>query len=131
MSEASDTLPFFRTQWTARFNGTCTITRTTGQTLNTTTGVYEGGSTATRYSGGCLVRPQAAASVEYGGEQVELRMYAVFVPYSVTGVLVDDVVTIASTTDDELDGLTMIVRNVQVDEWNTRRRLECELNQGA
>jgi hypothetical protein len=131
MSEASDTLPFFRDQWTARFNGTCTITRVSGQTFNTTTGVYEGGSTATRYSGGCLVRPQAAASVEYGGQQVELRMYAVFIPYTVTGVVPDDIVTVTSTTDAELNGLEMVVRNIQVDEWNTRRRLECELNQGA
>jgi hypothetical protein len=131
MSEASDVLPFFRDRWATRFNGTCTITRTTGQTLNTTTGVYEGGSTATRYSGACLVRPQAAASAEYGGEQVELRNYTVFIPYTATMIVPDDIVTVTSTTDAELNGETLIVTNVQMDEWNTRRRLDCEHNQGG
>ena len=131
MSIATETVPLFQAHWADRFTDTCTIIRTTGQTLNTTTGAYSAGTPTTVYSGACLVRPQAASSAQFGGEQVELRGYNVFVPYTVEGVLPDDVVTVTSTTDGELDGKTLIVHNVQSDTYNTRRLLECENNQGA
>lgn len=130
MSVATDHLTFFRSDWATRFVDTCTIGRVTGRTLNTSTGVYTP-TVVSQYSGPCLVRPQAPASAQAGQELIEQRNYRVFLPYTVTAVKVDDVVTVTSIFDGVLNGKQLIVRNILADTYNTRRVLECEDNQGA
>lgn len=130
MSIPTSVAPFFRTQWQARMVDTCHIQRPTGTTLNTTTGVEVGtfadvyGTTGTPAA--CLVRPSSASDADFGEQQTELRGYYVYVPYDETGIQPGDQVTITSTHDPMLDGLTFTVRNVQTDTYDHRRQLVCE-----
>lgn len=116
---------FFRDQWASRFVDTCLVKRPTGKTLNATTGSYEV-TYSTTYSGECLVRPKAATDAQSGERQAELRMYSVFVPYTTTGPLPDDLVDITSTNDSFLNGKQFVVRNIAGDTYNHRREIVCE-----
>lgn len=123
-------ITFFRTQWVGRRLDTCVVNRRSLGALNTGTGVYAPSDTP-QYSGTCLVRPQSPGSVEVGGEQVELRRYLVILPHDEADVAVDDIVTVTSTRDLQLNGKQLVVRNVRTDTYNTTRKLDCEDNQGG
>ena len=125
MSVASDSLAFFRTQWTGRLVDTCTVKRITSTSFNDSTGVRTPTYT-TQYTGACLVRPLAPGSAEFGQELAELRGYTVFVPYDETDPLPDDLVDIVSTFDGFLNGKQFVVRNVAGDTYDTVRRLHCQ-----
>jgi hypothetical protein len=130
MSIPTSVLGFFRTEWASRFTDTCVVNRVTGRTLNTSTGVYTP-TLAAHYSGGCVVRPQSPSSAEAGQELVEQRGYLVVLPYDEADVRPDDIVTVTSTTDTQLNGKQLVVRNVRTDTYNSARKLDCEDNQGA
>lgn len=125
MSVASDSLAFFRTQWTERFVDTCTVKRLTGNSFNDSTGVYTPTYT-TQYSGACLVRPLTPGEGQFGQELVDLRGYTVFVPHDEGDPLPDDLVDIVSTFDGFLNGKQFVVRNVAGDTYDTVRRLHCQ-----
>ena len=125
MSVASDSLAFFRTQWTDRFVDTCVVKRITSTSFNDSTGVRTPTYT-TQYSGACLVRPLTPGSAEFGQELVELRGYTVFVPHDEGDPLPDDLVDITSTFDGFLNGKQFVVRNVAGDTYDTVRRLHCQ-----
>ena len=127
MSVASDSLAFFRTQWTGRLVDTCTVKRITSTSFNDSTGVRTPTYT-TQYSGACLVKSLAAGSTEFGQELVETRGYIVFVPYTETDPLPDDLVDITSTAtyDSFLNGKQFVVRNIGAESNVTVRRLICQ-----
>lgn len=82
---------------------TCTITRLTAGSMNTTTGAYSP-STSTIYSGKCRLRGDNAAGVgvresEAGGAEQTTVRYALLLPYgSDSSVLVGDQAAIGSRT---------------------------------
>lgn len=126
MSEATDTLPFFRAQWAARLVDACVVKRDDGNpSFNESTGVYTR-NFDTQYSGACLVRPLAASDADYGQELAELRAYSVFILYTETDPLPGDLVDITSATDSFLTGKQFTVKSVSGDTYNTRRQLLCE-----
>lgn len=110
----------------------CTITRKTGQAFNSSTGAYED-TFSTVYSGKCRVQTQTWQQAEQpssGGRVIATAVYTVAVPMSVTGVAVDDIVTITATAfDDALDGQTFRVRQQVYKTHMTARRLLVEQEQ--
>ena len=131
MSVTTNVAGFFRTQWATRLTDTCWIHRETSSSFNPTTGIetptYTDVYGLTGTPAACLVRPGPATDVDAGQQQTELRFYTVFVPYDQTGIQPDDRVTVTSTTDGQLDGVTLVVRNVTTDTYNHVRRVRCEL----
>ena len=130
MSVPTSVATVFQTAWAARMVDTCHIQRLTGTTLNTGTGVeaptYSDIYGTSGTPAACLVRPSSSGDVEAGEHQTELRMYNVYIPYTETTTAPGDLVTITSTNDTMLDGLTFTVRNIQTDTYNHRRLLNCE-----
>lgn len=113
---------------------TCTIARVSaGTDFNDTTGGYSGGSSTPVYDGACRVKPKDNADrvVQFGEQAVSFWPFLVAVPMSVTGVQLDDVVTItASESDPSLIGVQLRVREVPSGSQLTARRLGCERNAG-
>lgn len=129
-------LAFFRTRWADRFaddGDTCTIRRIASQTLSGT-GTYAPTYT-TVYTGVCTVRDGSGIGdhrpADYGEEQMETRKFTVLIPYTETGVQPDDEIVITSTHDARLNGLSVTVRSISADTYNTRRELLCEEAQGG
>ena len=120
---------FFRAdaQWPSRMVDTCVVKRITSSSFNDSTGVRTPTYT-TQYSGACLVKSLAAGSTEFGQELVETRVYIVFVPYTETDPLPDDLVDITSTAtyDSFLNGKQFVVRNIGAESNVTVRRLICQ-----
>lgn len=110
----------------------CTITRKTGQSFNNSTGAYED-TFSTIYTGKCRVQTQTWQQAEQpssGGRVMATAVFTVSVPMSVTGVEVDDIVTITSTTfDNDLDGQAFRVRQQVFKTHMTARRLLVEQEQ--
>lgn len=129
MSIPTSVLDFFRDQWDDRFTDTVVIKGVSGQTLNTTTGVYAT-TYSTTYEGGALVRPARGLAVQSGQQQTEVRMYEVYVPYTTTSLLPDLLVDVTSD-DAYLNGRQLVVRNVRGDTYTTVRRLDCEDTQNV
>lgn len=125
MSVATDHAAFFQAEWADRLVDSCVVKREASTSFSTTTGVYTPTYT-TVTSSACLVRPAAAGAVQSGEHQTELRMYQVFIPYTVTGPLPDDLVDVTSTNDAFLNGKQFVVRNIAGDTYNHVRRLDCE-----
>lgn len=108
----------------------CTITAGAAeQVYDPGTDAYVTPAGASRYSGACRVKPQdAGREVEAGAETVSLWPFLVSIPMSVTGVELDDLVTItASPLDPSLVGLVLRVRQVAQGSHLTARRIACEL----
>jgi hypothetical protein len=125
MSIPTSFLPFFRTENESRMTDACVVKRKTGETFNDTTGEYTPTYT-TIYTGACWVRPLAASEATFGQEQVGLRGYPVYIPYTVTTVQKGDLVDITSATDSFLTGKQFVVTNVSGDTYVTKRKLDCE-----
>jgi hypothetical protein len=109
---------------------TCTIVRlaTTG-TLNPNTGQMVKTST-TVYTGKCRVKAEAGTSVgDVGaGETAVSRVTPIVsIPISSTDIRAGDRVTVATSSDDRLDGQVLMVRAVNVGTFTTARRLICEV----
>lgn len=125
MSIPTSVLGFFRTQWADRFTDSCIVKRTTGTTLNQTTGQYEPTYTE-NYDGPCLVRPISPSDVVIGQEQVGVLGYNVFLPYTETDQEKGDLVDVTSATDARLTGKQFVVNGVDADTYITKRTLTCE-----
>ena len=110
---------------------TCIITRAGDPTYNPSTLAYTTPST-TVYSGKCRVKPQNVMDrqVQAGERAVQIWPYVVSVPMSVTGVQVDDVVTVTASADADLEGQVLVVKDVTRGTNVTARRLGCEDQNG-
>ena len=131
MSVLHDHIGVLRDYWAAEFAAvqtTVAVDRVSGTTFNDTTG-QETPTTVSVYSGSALIFPMSAGDDDYGETQAETRQYKVRVPYDESGFAPGDRVTVTSTEDGYLDGLVMVVRNVEASVWNASRGLICEVNQ--
>lgn len=107
---------------------TCTITRAGAADIDPVTGVYSG-TPSTVFSGACRVRQYSNsqdAVVMVGDLDETLARYVLTVPASATGVAIDDVVTVSSTNDSDLDGRSFYVSHIPRQSWLTDRRLIIE-----
>jgi hypothetical protein len=134
MSVARDTVGFFRTEWAKRFTAAqsagdeATIKESTGSTFNETTKRTDHTYT-NRYVGPYIWRDAGGRDLEYGEQESEIRKGLLHVPYSVNGIAPGMLVDLTSSTDADLDGLQVVIRQVRKDTYNTVRVLECEENQ--
>lgn len=123
MSIASNTVGLFRTQWADRFGDTGQLDRTTGQgTFNATTGQYDSPTVTPIWdgTGGCLIRPTARATADFGEEQSDVETYSIKVPYTATGAQPGDDFTVGTSEhDSDLDGVVFVVRGVVEDSYLT------------
>lgn len=135
-----------RTRLTADFetllDSTCEITNLAGSTFNAdtgqydltvdvrnpTTGVFEEADASTDYAHPCWVRSGAGQErvVDVGGDLVTLRLYRVRLAVGVTGVEVDDVITIITSPDPEMVGKALRVRDFPADDLAVTRLALCE-----
>jgi len=106
---------------------TCTIKRQAGTAMNATTLAMEPTYT-TVYSGKCRVQLRdTVATQPDAGERAHATVRTILqIPVSVTGVKVDDTVTITASADADLTTRTLRVRSVFHKTHATARRLECE-----
>ncbi len=131
MSQATKAVEWFRGVWASRMTDTVTVTRLSSRgSLNTATMTYTPTST-TIYSGKALVR---APTRPVDRELQDLRSFdqlEIFVPDTVTGIAVGDTVTIDTSSDARLQGVSGTVRAVQADAYVTARRVWVEVDRGA
>lgn len=125
-------LPFLRAEAEGRMVDSCTVTRpsATQGPWDDATGTYGPGEPETVYTGRCEVQlvevlPQVAVS---GEVDVFTQRVVVKLPVaSSAGVRINDVVTVASGTNDaSLAGRTYVVRGGHAKTYATARRLQCE-----
>jgi hypothetical protein len=106
----------------------CKIERITGETTNTTTGEVTQTKT-TVYSGKCRVQQRGRMSrpEDVGEAYVFQTLRELQVPMAVTGVEIEDLVTVtASTLDPDAVGQTYWVRELWTKTHSTSRRLGIE-----
>jgi len=110
----------------------CVITRVTGQSTNSQTGVVTD-TVATLYTGKCRVQRMPSGGIARPATVAEAQLYqtplTVQVPISVSGVIVDDLVTItASALDADLVGRQFWVKDPDGGSktHTTMHRLGCE-----
>jgi hypothetical protein len=111
----------------ASFSCEAVVTRRDGEgELDETTGIHSHGSD-TIYEGACLVRPalRDLRKVSFGGDQRTLHVYDVQFPAD-TELEVLDTITVTVSADASLVGRSLVVRDVQYDEWQTVRRVVAE-----
>ena len=106
----------------------CTITADGGDpTFDPATGTYTDPPRVTVYDGGCLVQPASGDRVVQFEEQaVSLRTYEVHLAGAAAGVQVGQQVEVTSGRDPDLDGLELVVVDVEKSSTLTSRRLICE-----
>lgn len=111
----------------------CTITRNDGDPVfDSTTGTYSQPTTPI-YTGKCRVKPSVLSgntTVQAGEERVALWPYSVSVPVAVADVRLDDIVTVTTSADASLIGVTLRVRSIGRGTFITARRLDCEETSG-
>ncbi len=112
----------------------CTITRSTGiGAFNTATLAHDATTPPTAiYDGDCLVqvRNRAEHTADIGDEDVTVHLYDVYLPATATGIKIDDLVVIDDSSDDDLVGVTMRVRDVAAQSMLPARQLTCEYKLG-
>lgn len=135
MSAVSDAVTLFRAEWATQFVDSCTIDRTTGRgTFNTTTGGYDAPTNAQQYSGACRIRPMGEGESEklFGQQQITEKVYTVELPYTVTSIQPDDLLTVtASTLDTSLVGVVLRVVGYGRSSYLTHRHVVAVENLGA
>jgi hypothetical protein len=100
--------------------------------LNETTGVLTPTYLSPHpYEGVCIWRPGLRVDEDAGEQQIEIRYGTLIVPYGTDDIEPDDLVDMTSTTDTDLDGKQLVVRNVTTDTYLTARKIFCEDNQGG
>lgn len=106
----------------------CTISRPAGDPVfDPATGTYTDPVSITVYSGPCQVAPVGADRVVQFGEQpTSLRQYDVTIVGLAEAVQVEDLVTVSSSADPQLDGLELRALDVKKGSLPTNRRLTCE-----
>lgn len=105
------------------FVDSCTVTR---YTVAESDGELSESGTQL-YSGGCRVRPLRGSEIEVAGQETDLHMYRVLLPYNTDGVKPGDVVAVTSSTDGDLDGAELVVDSVRASSSSVARRLICRL----
>ena len=123
MSIASDTVAGFRTRWASRFVDAGTLDRETAQgTFNDSTGQYDSPTTIVVWdgTGGCLIRPKARTTIEFGEKDSKVEQYDIHVPFDATGALPGDKFTVsASLLDSDLVGAVLVIIEVLDDSYLT------------
>ena len=109
---------------------TCTITRTTGETTDTDTGVVTP-TTTTVYTGRCRVQQSQLGAdstpATPGEAAVRLVAFEVQLPVSVEGLRVQDVVTVdASALDPDLVDRQFVVLGLAHKTHATARRIQVQ-----
>ena len=127
------TVEWFRNRWASRFTDTVTVTDLTDRgAWNPVTKQYDTPTTAVVYTGEGLVRPASAGTVTGRGLAGEvLFSHTVYVPYDAGPFLPGYQVTVDTSTDPDLTGLTLTVQTVEHDTYVTRRPLRCHLSEGT
>lgn len=114
----------------ATMTDSCTINAAEGaRVYDPGTDSYVNAAGAQRYSGKCRVRMpnvMGEQTPQFAGREVTLQFAVVSVPVSVSGVQVNDVVTITASEDAELVGRTYTVVGLHHQSHATARRLRCE-----
>ena len=139
LSIASDTVAVFRTEWADRFVDACQIldplNDTDRGTMNPITYQYDEQTAGVVYTGACLIRPSGASvpnAVVYGQEARTFTPVDIYLPHDAAVVDLDQQVVItASVTDTQLVGKVFIIRAIVRDSYNTRRKLQTELDLGT
>ena len=103
---------------------TCTIRRRTGEAVDDNSGVVTP-TWAEVYAGQCRVQQRnPIAQQQTPGPDFQLLVQLELqLPVTVTGVLVGDEVTVTASTDPELVGTVLIVRDLGVKSQASARRL--------
>ena len=103
---------------------TCTIRRRTGEAVDDNTGVITP-TWLDVYAGQCRVQQRnPIAQQQTPGPDFQLLVQLELqLPVTVTGVLVGDEVTVTASTDPELVGTVLIVRDLGVKSQASARRL--------
>lgn len=106
----------------------CLVTESGGEpTFDPATGTYTDPARVTVYTGGCLVQPAGGQRVVQFEEQaVSLRTYEVHLTGAAPGVEPGHQVDVTSGRDPDLDGLLLVVLDVEKSSTLTSRRLICE-----
>lgn len=121
-------LPDLRAEAEALMTATCTIRAWDGEwTTDPDTGEATRALGTVAYSGNCRVRPATlqAQSREMGGAETFVSDLMVSVPVSATGVRKGQLVTIDSSPDPALVGLTAEIQDVARGDNLTARRMWC------
>lgn len=106
---------------------TCRIFQPGAKTTDPETGVVTGGDTDL-YVGRCQVRPNnAGRQVDSGQTEAAQFSTMVKVPVTVTGVEFGHLVEITASTDPDLVGATLRVREIELGTNVSARRLGCEV----
>jgi hypothetical protein len=122
----------WRRQAASLLTDTATVTRGGGApTLNTTTGILTPAAGTTVYTGLCRVRQPGGVDSEaerlFGEQQVTATRYIVDFAHDVTGVEVDDVVTVTDTADADLLGRSFRVLTVPAITYQLYKGFPCEV----
>jgi hypothetical protein len=122
----TERLKRFQRRWNTA--ATCTITRPGGvPVFDPDTGQYTDPADVTVYSGNCRVAPIGSEQdVKFGEAPLVLRRYNMTLDGLSEAVHVEDVVTVASTADPQLDGMVLRVLDVKKSSLPSNRRLACE-----
>ena len=132
-----DAVAGFATAFEAAMDDTVTITdpaEPTPAIYDPGTRTYSGAPGAV-YTGSGLLRPRAAADVQYGEKQQVLVDYDLILPAATTGIAPGQLVTVdavgSPTTSPLLVGQTLTVHGILPDTYNARLQVECRLNRGG
>ena len=139
LSIATDAVATFRTEWAERFVDACQIldplNDTDRGTMDPITYQYDEQTAGVVYTGACLIRPSGnsvPAAVVYGQEARTFIPVDIYLPHDAAVVDLDQQVVItASVTDTQLVGKVFIIRAIVRDSYNTRRKLQTELDLGT
>jgi hypothetical protein len=109
---------------------TCTITRAAATgALDTVTGEWDPDAASTVYTGVGRVRPPTAnmAEVVFGDRQVTRQRYVGTFPYDAAQILIDDIVTVTASSDDQISGRSFRVATVSSGSFLIDRRVGLEV----
>lgn len=108
----------------------CLIERpsTTAPTIDPDTAAMTMTAGTTVFAGACRVQPEATqdSTVVIGDQATVLHRYRASIPHDAPQVLPDDVLTVQSSTDLQLVGRPLVVRDVHYDTFQVRRYLLLE-----
>lgn len=120
----------FRSEQQALFRSTADIKYRSGESFDPITGVITPTFVTRASDVPCLIRPDRAAEVQAGEEEVTLNRHEGKFPPD-TELEVGDVVEITSSRHDaRLVGKSFIVQAVPLDDWQIARRAVLEVNEG-
>lgn len=106
---------------------TCTITEAGSTAFNAGSGTYTDTPGSEVYSGACRVHlTQAKREADVGEGQMTLRLFDVALPWDTTGIKIDHVVTIDTSSDPALIDATFRVVDIHARSDVLYRRIVCQ-----